>query len=42
MEIDSEKSEEMVYSPPHPSSVQREPVEPVDPIDPVDHVYVLQ
>jgi hypothetical protein len=30
MEIDSEKQEEMVPSPPHPPTVQRETVEPVD------------
>jgi transposase InsO family protein len=29
MEIDSERQEEMVSSPPHPSTVQREPVEPM-------------
>jgi hypothetical protein len=46
MEIDSEKHEEMVSSPPHPSIIQREPIElvetiePVDPVDPIDHVDV--
>jgi hypothetical protein len=46
MKIDSEKQEEMVSSPPHPSTVQREPVEPVetiefvDPVDPIDPVDV--
>jgi hypothetical protein len=33
MEIDSEKQEEMVPSPPHPPTVQREAIEPIDPID---------
>jgi hypothetical protein len=36
MEIDSERQEEMVSSPPHPSVVQRELVELVDLVDPVD------
>jgi len=35
MEIDSERREEMVPSPPHPQEVQRETVEPIDPIDPI-------
>jgi hypothetical protein len=38
MEIDSERQEEKVPSPPHPPTVQRETVEPIDPIDPVDLV----
>jgi hypothetical protein len=38
MEIDSERQEEMVPSPPHPPVVQRETIEPIDPIDPVDPV----
>jgi hypothetical protein len=38
MEIDSERQEEMVPSPPHPPIVQREIVEPIDPIDLIDHV----
>ena len=32
MDIDSEKEEEMVHSPPHPPTVQREIVDPIDPI----------
>jgi hypothetical protein len=48
MEIDSERQEEKVSSPPHPSAVQREPIEPMetvepfDPVGPVDLVDVLQ
>jgi hypothetical protein len=38
MEIDSERHEEMVPSPPHPLVVQRETIEPIDLIDPVDPV----
>jgi hypothetical protein len=38
MEIDSERHEEMVPSPPHPPAVQRETIEPIDPIDLVDPV----
>jgi hypothetical protein len=38
MEIDSEREEEMVSSPPHPSVVQREPVEPVETVEPVDPI----
>jgi hypothetical protein len=38
MEIDSERQEEMVSSPPHPPAVQKETIEPIDPIDPVDSV----
>jgi hypothetical protein len=38
MEIDSERQEEMVPSPPHPPAVQRETVEPIDPIDLFDLV----
>jgi hypothetical protein len=38
MEIDSERLEEMVPSPPHPPAVQRETVEPIDQIDLVDPV----
>jgi hypothetical protein len=38
MEIDSERQEEMVSSPPHPSTVQREPIEPMETVEPVDHV----
>jgi hypothetical protein len=44
MEIDSEKQEKMVSSPPHPSTIQREPIEPMETIelvDPVDHVDIL-
>jgi hypothetical protein len=36
IETDSEREEEMVSSPPHPSAVQREPVEPIETVDPVD------
>jgi hypothetical protein len=36
MEIDSERHEKMVPSPPHPPTVQSETVEPIDPIDLVD------
>ena len=35
MEIDSERQEEMVPSPPHPPTVQRETTEPIDLVDPV-------
>jgi hypothetical protein len=38
MEIDSERQEEMVSSPPHPPTIQRETVETIDPIDLVDLV----
>jgi hypothetical protein len=38
MEIDSERQEEMVSSPPHPPAVMKETVEPIDPIDPVDPI----
>jgi hypothetical protein len=38
MEIDSERQEEMVPSPPHPLAVHRETIEPIDQIDPVDPV----
>ena len=38
MEIDSERQEEMVPSPPHPPTVQRDTVEHIDPIDLVDIV----
>jgi hypothetical protein len=41
MEIDSERQEEMVPSPPHPPVVQRETIEPIDPIDLVDHVALV-
>jgi hypothetical protein len=41
MEIDSERQEEMVPSPPHPPTVQREIFEPIDPIDIVDPVAQL-
>jgi hypothetical protein len=37
MDIDSERQEEMVPSPPHPPTVQRDR-EPIDPIDLVDIV----
>jgi hypothetical protein len=40
MEIDSERHEEMVPSPPNPPIVQRETVEPIDPVDPVAPVGV--
>jgi len=40
MDIDNEKQEDMVSSPPRPSVVQREPIEPIDPIVLVDHVDV--
>jgi hypothetical protein len=40
MEIDSERKEEMVSFPPHPSVLQRETIELIDPVDPVDHVHV--
>jgi hypothetical protein len=36
MEIDSERQEDIVSPPPHPSAVQRETVERVDPVDHVD------
>ena len=42
MDIDSEKEEEMVHSPPHLPIVQRETVEPIDPIHPVPPVDVLR
>jgi hypothetical protein len=32
MEIDSKRQEEMVPSPPHPPTVQRETIEPIDPL----------
>jgi hypothetical protein len=38
MEIDSERLEEMVPSPPHPPIVHRETIEPIDQIDPVDPI----
>ena len=38
MDINSERQEEMVPSPPHLPTVQREIVEPIDPIDLIDHV----
>jgi hypothetical protein len=38
MDIDSERWEEMVPSPPHPPIVQRETIEPIDLIDPVDPI----
>jgi hypothetical protein len=41
MEIDSERQEEMVPSPPHPLVVQREIVYPIDPIDPVDPISLV-
>jgi hypothetical protein len=41
MHIDSEKREEMVSSPPHPSIVQREPIEPIDTVDLVDPVNIV-
>jgi hypothetical protein len=41
MEIDSERQEEMVFSPPHPPAIQRETVEHIDPIDLVDHVALV-
>jgi hypothetical protein len=41
MEIDSERQEEMVPSPPHPPAVQRETVEPIDPIDLIDPVALV-
>jgi hypothetical protein len=41
MEIDSKRHEEMVPSPPHPPTVQRETIEPIDPIDLVDHVALV-
>jgi hypothetical protein len=40
MEIDSERQEEMVPSPPHPPIVQRETIEPIDPVNPVAPVDV--
>jgi hypothetical protein len=40
MEIDSEKQEEMVLSPPHPPVIQRETVEPIDHVDHVPLVDV--
>jgi hypothetical protein len=40
MEIDSERQEEIVPSPPHPPTVQRETVEPIDLIDPIAPVDV--
>jgi hypothetical protein len=41
MEIDSERWEEMVPSPPHPPTIQRETIEPIDPIDPIDPVALV-
>jgi hypothetical protein len=41
MHIDSEKREDMVSSPPHPSIVQREPIEPIDTVDLVDPVNIV-
>jgi hypothetical protein len=38
MDIDSERHEEMVPSPPHPPIVQRDTIEPIDPIDSIDLV----
>jgi hypothetical protein len=38
IETDSEREEEMVFSPPHRSAVQRGPVEPVETVEPVDLV----
>jgi hypothetical protein len=38
MDIDSERHEEMVPSPPHTPTVQRETIEPIDQIDHVDPV----
>ena len=40
MDIDSEIEEEMVHSPPHPPTVQRETIGPIDPIHPVPPVDV--
>jgi hypothetical protein len=36
MEIDSEIQEEMVPSPPHPPTIQRETVDPIDHVAPID------
>jgi hypothetical protein len=38
MEINSETHEDMVPSPPHPPTIQRETIEPIDPIDLVDPI----
>ena len=40
MDIDSERQEEMVPSPPHAPAVQRE-TSPIDQIDHIDHVAPL-
>jgi hypothetical protein len=40
MEIDSERQEKMVRSPPHPRVIQREIVEPIDFVDTVAPVDV--
>jgi hypothetical protein len=42
VDIDSEKEEDMVHSPPHLPTVQRETVEPIDPIHPIPQVDVLR
>jgi hypothetical protein len=41
METNSERHEEMVYSPPHPPTTQRKTVEPIDLIDLIDHVALV-
>jgi hypothetical protein len=44
IETDSEGEEEMVSSPPHPSTIQRElvkPIETVELVDPVDPVHLI-
>jgi hypothetical protein len=47
IEVDSEREEEMVSSPPHTPAVQREPdepvetIEPVDPIEPIEPVHTI-
>jgi hypothetical protein len=41
MEIDSEREEEMVSSPPDPSTVQREPVETAELVDSIDPVHPI-
>jgi hypothetical protein len=41
MEIDSERHEEMVSSPPHPPTVQKETIELIGQIDPIDLVALV-
>jgi hypothetical protein len=41
IETDYEREEEMVSSPPHTPSIQREPNEPVETVDPVDPIELV-